>query len=64
MLAKKYTDAVATPLSPITVTEKTKDYIIKHPLMHRGSVRVFIGKISTDKNYERKRRKVLSKKWP
>jgi len=64
MLDKKYQEAVATPLSPVSITRKTKEYIRNHPLMHRGSVRVFTGLIYTDDEYARDRKKVVAKKWP
>ena len=63
-MERKYEDAISTPLSKISVTLKTIDFIKTHPLMHKGSVRVFTGNVYTDKEFARLRKKALSKKLP
>ena len=64
MLLQKYKEAIATTLSPVSITSKTIEFILKHPFKHRGSVRIFTGLIYTDKQYERLREKAFSKKLP
>ena len=64
MLEMKYIDAIKTELpSNIPITTRTIEFIRKHPTMHRGSVRIFIGAIYTDIEF-RKLRKYLRKKLP
>jgi hypothetical protein len=64
VLEKKYADAIATPMSDVAVTQRTKDFILKNPLKHRGSVRVFTGRLYTNKQFDRMRKKTLAKKLP
>ncbi|MCL2164418.1 MAG: hypothetical protein FWH55_08535 [Oscillospiraceae bacterium] len=63
MIEKKYIDALNARLSPVSVTTQTREHILSHPTMYRGSVRVFIGRVYTDKEYA-SRNKVLHKKLP
>jgi len=64
MLSEKYKEAVARTLSSISITHKTIEFILKHPLKHRGSVRIFTGSVYTDKEYARLRKKIFSTKLP
>jgi len=59
MLEQKYADAIKTKLSAVSVTSRTIGFILQHPIIHRGSVRVFTGNIYTDKEYSRLRKNML-----
>ena len=63
MLEKKYADIMTVRLPAARITTKTINFIIEHPMIHRGSVRIFHGLIYTDKQYKRFQ-KVLAKKLP
>jgi hypothetical protein len=62
-LDKKYTDAVTKHLAIPSVTPDTIKFVISHPTMHRGSVRLFTGMVYTDKEYARLQ-KIAAKKLP
>lgn len=63
-MLKKYEDALNKPLPDISVTEETKKFISDNPHMHRGSVRVFTGRIYTDEEFEDFVEKALAKELP
>jgi hypothetical protein len=46
------------------ITEETRERTIREANRYRGSVRVSTGRFPTDAEYEKRRKKVLSKKLP